>query len=425
MDTWVEDHHQSGFSVQNLPYGIFSAPERDRRIGVAIGRHILDLKVLAEKGTFAALDIDKTTLEEQTLNRYAALGQGVHRKVRAFLQSILRADTSLGRFLRDDAALKKEALVPRQKAEMHLPFDIGDYTDFFTSPYHAQNVGALRPRPLPGTQPPESMYNMPLGYHGRSSSVVVSGTPVRRPRGQFLVNEAPAFGPSQKLDFEVEFAAFIGKGNEHGIAIPVVEAEEHIFGVVLMNDWSARDIQSTEATPLGPFNGKNFCTTISPWVVPLDALELLRTKPVPSHTSLLPYLQEARKDTVYDIPIDVFLELDSQEYHLVQGNTKNILFSFAQMIAHHTAGGCPLKSGDLIGTGTLSGSTPSELGCLLEATRNGSQPLEGSTLDVHKRKISRAWLEDGDVIKFRVGNTGSNGRHVDFGCCEGKVVPQP
>ncbi|OQV02709.1 hypothetical protein CLAIMM_07856 [Cladophialophora immunda] len=305
IDTWVEDDDQSGFSVQNLPYGIFSAPEKDRRIGVAIGRYILDLKVLAEKGAFAALDIDKTTLEERTLNRYAALGQGVHRKVRAFLQSVLRADTSLGHILRDDAALKKEALVPRQTAQMHLPFDIGDYTDFFTSPYHAENcTDILRP----GTRPPESMYNMPLGYHGRSSSVVVSGTPVRRPRGQFLVNGAPAFGPSQKLDFEVEFAAFIGEGNEHGTAIPVVEAEEHIFGVVLMNDWSARDIQSTEATPLGPFNGKNFCTTISPWVVPLDALEPLRTRPVPSHASLLPYLQEAREDTVYDIPVDVFLE---------------------------------------------------------------------------------------------------------------------
>ncbi|KIW93403.1 fumarylacetoacetase [Cladophialophora bantiana CBS 173.52] len=316
MDTWVEDHHQSRFLVQNLPY------------------------VLAEKGTFAALDIDKTTLEEQTLNRYAALGQGVHRKVRASLQSILRADTSLGHFLRDDAALKEEALVPRQKAEMHLPFDIGDYTDFL--PALTMLKMSCTDIFRPGTQPPESMYNMPLGYHGRSSSVVVSGTPVRRPRGQFLVKEATAFRASQKLDFEVEFAAFIGKGIEHGIAIPVVEAEEHIFWRCAYERLVGKRYSKHRSDATGTVQRQELLyhhismgrpirrtgTTsdetraIGKHSSPVDGATLMFDK----HTSLLPYLQEARKDTVYDIPIDVFLEWDSQEYHLVQGNTKNILF---------------------------------------------------------------------------------------------------
>ncbi|KIW31456.1 fumarylacetoacetase [Cladophialophora immunda] len=278
MSSWVSTDAQPGFSLQNLPYGVFSTSDDSRhRIGVAIGSNVLDLRILAQKQVFKPLDFDLSSLEQATLNCYAGLGHEVHNKVRRFLQEILSSDTLSADILRDNAELRNAALIPMEEAQMHLPMAIGDYTDFFTSPYHARNCTEIV---RPGTHLPHNFWRMPLGYHGRVSSIVVSGTPIQRPKGQFLSNDSPTFGPSQKLDFEVEFAAFIGGGNEIGTPISVDEAESHIFGFVLLNDWSARDIQRAETGLMGPLNGKNFATSISPWIIPLEALEPFRTAPL-------------------------------------------------------------------------------------------------------------------------------------------------
>lgn len=299
MASWIPIEDGSDFSLQNLPYGVFSTDDLDQRIGVAIGDYVLDLKALAQEKVFAAIDFDSSTLEEPTINAYASLRKSVHHDVRKLMQDILSESTLLGPVLRDHRDRRDRVLVPLSRAKMHMPMHIGDYTDFFVGLYHAQNVCG-NPRLMifldalaianaggkccdifrPGMGLPPNFSSLPVGYHGRASSVVISGTPVHRPRGQIVLNGIPTESLCQKLDFEVEFAAFIGRGNKMGSRIGVNEAEDHIFGVVLMNDWSARDIQQWESTPLGPFNGKNFCTTISPWIVTLEALEPFRTTPL-------------------------------------------------------------------------------------------------------------------------------------------------
>ncbi|KAL3460091.1 Fumarylacetoacetase [Aspergillus heterothallicus] len=404
MTSWIDTGDGSGFYLDVLPYGIFSTESLDARIGVAIGCYILDLKALAQEGFFTTIDFDSSTIMGSTLNDYAALGKQVHKQVRNLLQELLAHATPRGAELRDNQDRRDRVLVKRSQATLHLPMSIGDYTDFFVGPYHAQNPGSTLHR---------NYLNQPIGYHGRASSVVISGTPIRRPKGQFLLDNNPIFGDCQKLDFEVEFAAFIGQGSEHGSAIPVDEAEDHIFGFVIMNDWSARDIQNWESSPLGPFNGKNFATTISPWVVPLEALEPFREHPISSRP-LLPYLQQKRDDSVYSVPITVSLNgKQLQSHEMFECNTKYVVFSFAQMLAHHTAGGCPLRTGDLIATGTLSGPSCKELGCLLEATKNGSEPYELHTSGPETQNIVRRYLEDGDIIELRASG---------FGSCSGRIV---
>ncbi|KAH8893598.1 fumarylacetoacetase [Thozetella sp. PMI_491] len=419
MLSWVPIGDDSDFSLQNLPYGVFSTRATEQRIGVAVGGHVLDLKLLARSHIFVSLGFDTSTLEEPTLNKYSGLGRKVHRKVRALLQDILRYDTSVGHVLRDNAVLREQALIPVQEVQMHLPMAIGDYTDFFTSPYHARNCTDIF---RPGQDLPPAFFRQPLGYGGRSSSIVVSGTPIRRPRGQFVQNGEAVFGPCQKLDFEVEFAAFVGQGNADGTPIDVRDAEDHIFGFVLHNDWSARDIQKAEATPLGPLNGKNFCTTISPWIVTPEALELYRAKTI-KPGNLLPYLDEQEKDSVHDIPIDVHLEVGSVRYEVAQCNTKYTCFSFAQMLAHHTAGGCPMRPGDLLATGTLSGPTRPSLGCFLESSWDGTRKCELTGTCSTDKPLSREWLQDGDVIHFTARRKCIDGPgYVGFGACSGQII---
>ncbi|KAH6981413.1 fumarylacetoacetase [Ilyonectria destructans] len=417
MDSWVPT--TDAFSLSCLPFGIFSTPDLDKRIGVAVGEFVLDLKALGRSHMLDALEFDKATLSDASLNRYSGLGHEVHLAVRNALQDMLRSDSVSGQLFRDNHDLRDVALVPMQDVTMHMPMDIGDYTDFYTSPYHAENATNIV---RPGTKVAPSFFKMPIAYHGRSSSVVVSGTPIFRPSGHFAVDESPTFGFTQKLDFEVEFAAFIGKGNPRGQPISVDEAKDHIFGFVIMNDWSARDIQRFEQHPLGPFNAKNFATTISPWVIPPVVLEPYRTRPLQKACNH-PYLEQQRQDSVFDISIDVILQAEGSEYLLAQCNTKNILFSFEQMIAHHTAGGCPMRPGDMIATGTLSGPTERELGCLLELTRDGSNPIELTSMDSKGEAIRRSWLEDRDTVKLRAhGRDAQPNCLLGFGPCDGKVV---
>ncbi|EXJ75461.1 fumarylacetoacetase [Cladophialophora psammophila CBS 110553] len=423
MGSWIEVKDSSDFSLQNLPYGVFSTNGTDARIGVAIGDWVLDLKVLAEGGAFDDLEFDLETLKNTTLNAYAGLEKKVHQKVRQRLQKLLEKDTQLGHVLKENKPLHDKAFFPQSGVNMHLPMKIGNYTDFFVGLHHAKTVNtSLISASINQICP--CFYNLPIAYNGRASSVVVSGTPFHRPRGQFPVDGEVISGPCRKLDIEVEFAAFIGRGNELGSPIDVNHAEDHIFGFVLLNDWSARDIQMYEATLMGPFNGKSFCTTISPWVVPLEALEPFRVAPKETPRKLPEYLTEKREKSAYDIPIRATLELNSEKYRVADCSTSNVIFSFAQMIAHHTSGGCPLRTGDLIATGTLSGPTREEAGCLLEQTRGGKEPFEMVAEDSSKGSVQRAFCEDNDTIIFAAHAKSNDGLgNVGFGTCQGKVLP--
>ncbi|KEF57344.1 fumarylacetoacetase [Exophiala aquamarina CBS 119918] len=421
MGSWIEVSKDSDFSLQNLPYGIFSTNGTGPRIGVAIGEHVLDLKVLAQDEVFADLKFDATTLEQTTLNAYAALRRGVHRAVRSRVQQILQKETQYGDVLRDNEERRKRALTPLSSVTMHLPMAIGDYTDFFVGLHHAVNcANVIAPgKGIEGLCP--AFFHLPVAYHGRASSVVPSGTKIRRPNGQMKVDDKVIYGPCQKLDFEIEFAAFISHGNELGSPIPVDEAEDHIFGFVLLNDLSARDIQAFEATIMGPFQGKNFGTSISPWIVPFDALEPFRTAPKEPR-QLAQYLTEKKTESAYNLPIRASLEVDSQKYHMVEGNTNNVIFSFAQMIAHHTRGGCPLRTGDLIGTGTVSGPEREQIACLLELSLVEKEGTEFAALDASIGTVRRTFLEDGDVVEFTAQAKSSEG-NVGFGHCRGQILP--
>ncbi len=313
--SWVAADSNGDFSIHNLPFGIFSTGSDAARAGVRIGDHVVDLKALA--GDAAAAQSLKTiassaaTFAQPTLNAFAELGRATHRAVRAELQSVLNESTSLGAVLKDNDALKQKALVPVSQVKMHLPMHIGDYTDFYAGYHHAFKVGVLFRGPDNALQP--NYTHLPVGYHGRSSSIVVSGTPINRPRGQILPNPAaatkePATSLCKRLDYELELGCFICKPTEMGDSVDVNKADDYIFGYVLLNDVSARDIQAWEYVPLGPFNGKNFGSTISPWVVTGDALEPFRAEALENKTAVQSYLQEQQKKSVYDIQLEVSIK---------------------------------------------------------------------------------------------------------------------
>jgi fumarylacetoacetase len=334
--------------------------------------------------------------------------------VRIALSGLLAQDTPT---LRDDAALRRRVLVPRKDATMHLPVDIPGYTDFYSSKEHATNVGSMFRDPKNALLPNWS--ELPVGYNGRASSVVVSGTPVRRPNGQIKLpdEERPIFGACRKLDIELETGFIVGRGNALGEPIACEEAEAHIFGMVLLNDWSARDIQQWEYVPLGPFNSKGFATTISPWIVTLDALEPFRTATPEQQPEPLPYLRHAGNHA-FDIELEVALRAEgaSRATIISRTNFKLMYWSMAQQLAHHTVSGCNTRVGDLMGSGTISGPTADSCGSLLESTWNGQRPLkleEGG---------ERAFLLDGDEITLR-GWCQGEGYRVGFGECVGSILP--
>lgn len=309
--SWLPIQRSSHFSLANIPFGIIStAGNPTGRPAIAIGDHALDLAAFRAAGGFSSLPSIEQYLEvfsQSKLNAFAALGRPVHREVRSYIQDVLRKDTPFPDILKDNRALQTKCLVPLQEVQMHLPMQIGDYTDFYVGKNHAHNVGVMFRGPADALQP--NYTHLPVGYHGRASSVVVSGTPIRRPNGQMLLDltavpKRPSFGPCKKLDFELELGAFVCRENKMGEPILIKDASDSIFGLVLMNDWSARDIQMWESLPLGPFNGKNFGTSVSPWVVLMDALEPFKTQGIDNDSELLPYLREDLNN-VFDIRLDV------------------------------------------------------------------------------------------------------------------------
>ncbi|KAL9617714.1 MAG: hypothetical protein Q9160_007488 [Pyrenula sp. 1 TL-2023] len=426
LQSWFPIPRSSHFSLANLPFGIIShASSSEPHPAIAIGEHALDLSVFVSSKGFRSLKpdlLDQSAFHQPTLNAFAAQGRQIHRIVRQYLQEVLQLSTPFPEILRDDLELQKKCLILLEDVKMHLPMQIGDYTDFFVGKHHAFNTGALWRGPQHALQP--NYMHLPVAYHGRASSVVVSGTPIHRPHGQFLENpmaasKAPIFSPSQRLDFELELGAFVCKDNPMGSPVPVNEASQNVFGVVLMNDWSARDIQLWEMAPLGPFNSKNFGTSISPWVVLMDALEPFRSPGIPNDTEILPYLREQQKNNTFDIKleIDISPTFSKSPTTISRSNGRNLLFSFSQMLAHHTVGGCPMHVGDLVGSGTVSGMDTSAGGCLLEITKNGKDPVNLSG------GKTRRFLEDGDTVTLR-GYCGTEETGlVGFGECNGTIMP--
>jgi fumarylacetoacetase len=405
---------QSHFPIQNLPYGVCRLPDGGRCIAAAIGDFILDLTALEAQGLLDVRALQgRRVFDNGTLNAFMAQGSTIWKEVRQRLQHLLDADEPT---LRDNEALLSHVLVPLAQVEMLLPADIGDYTDFYSSREHASNVGTMFRGPDKALQP--NWLHLPVAYHGRSSSIIISGTDVLRPCGQSKPDGAatPIFGPSQSLDFELEMAVFIGPGNALGQAIPISAAEDHLFGMVVLNDWSSRDIQAWEYVPLGPFLGKNFATSISPWVVTMEALEPFRVAARPQDPPPLPYLNNPNR-TTYDIQLEVFLqgEKASEATRVCASNFRYLYWTLAQQVAHHTVNGCNLRPGDLLASGTISGPTSDSFGSLLELSWRGTRPIQvgGET---------RTFLSDGDRVTMTASCQG-DGYRVGFGNLTARILP--
>ncbi|TVY82771.1 Fumarylacetoacetase [Lachnellula suecica] len=434
LQSWLPVPKGSHFSLANLPFGIISNSKlRTPRPAIAIGEDALDLSDFAKNGGFSELPSIKDHIgvfSERSLNSFAALGRPVHREVRSYLQSILSIATPYPSLLKDNQALKESSILSLKDVTTHLPLEIGDYTDFFAGVNHAFNIGTLFRGPENALQP--NYTHLPVAYHGRASSVVVSGTPIHRPYGQIIVDPAatpkvPTFTPCRRLDIELEMGMFVCKGNKMGKRIGVNSAEDSIFGYVLMNDWSARDVQMWEYVPLGPFNAKNFGTTISAWVVLADALEPFRVTGLENKTTLQEYLRQEQKESVFDIALEVDLTIMclAKSMEAANGNTTtitrtnacNLLWSFPQMLAHHAVSGCTMRVGDLLGSGTISGTESGTQGSLLEQIQGGKVALKLN----HGEE--RKFLQDGDTISIRGVAGQDENSLVGFGSCVGRIDP--
>ncbi|KAL2266006.1 hypothetical protein VTJ83DRAFT_5358 [Remersonia thermophila] len=427
--TWVEMDPLCPFSLANLPLAIATTPgQSEPHVVSAIGPYIIELPALIDSlGEVDYADLVRygdrrrlaAALSAGSLLDLAALGQDVPRRLRSALQELLSDATSFPHVLRDNPAARARVLAPAEQARFRMPVAVADYTDFYAGYHHARAVGAMFRGADKALMP--NYLHLPVGYHGRSSSVVLSGTPVRRPVGQILAaGPTPVTAPTRKLDLELELGCIIARGSGLGERVPVDEAGAYILGYVLLNDWSARDVQKWEYVPLGPFNGKNFATTISPWVVTPDALEPYRTRPsVELGVEPQPYLKQAREDRVFDIQLEVDLTTaEGVTVPISRTSSRHLVWSFDQMVAHHTLGGCPLRGGDLLGSGTISGpGGPCEAGCLLEATLDGSKPIK---VQSDGKTVTRSYLEDGDTITVR-GFCGPEGARVGFGECAGRI----
>ncbi|MGD9835656.1 MAG: fumarylacetoacetase [Piscinibacter sp.] len=423
LRSWVESANDpaTDFPIQNLPFARFrrAGSSEAWRIGVAIGDQVLDLCLAREQCSWGRVaSAWLVPLAAGDLAAFMALGPGARRGLRAVLSVALREGS-------DRRAALEACLVPQSAAEFALPCRIGDYTDFYTGIHHATAVGKLfRP-----DNPLLPNYRwVPIGYHGRASSIVVSGTPVRRPLGQLKGPDdaAPHLAPTQRLDHELELGFLIGSGNAQGEPVPVTQAEDHWFGTVLLNDWSARDVQAWEYQPLGPFLSKNFATTISPWVVTPEALAPFRVafERLAGDPQPLPYLDSPgnRAAGAFDIVLEVGLqtarmrEAGLPHQRLMQSNFRDSYWTIAQLIAHHTVGGCNLGAGDLLGSGTQSGPGEGQGGSLLELTQGGRQPITLASGE------TRTFLQDGDSIELRAHCERPGARRIGFGCCEGHAI---
>lgn len=414
LTTWVDIPANSDFPIQNLPFGIFKTKHSSARAGVAIGNYVLDLKVLNELGYFEGLAVAHSTVFEQLyLNDFIALGKPTWQAVRQRISELLVHNNCT---LRDNHQHTSLALLNNTDVAMLLPVKVGDYTDFYSSMEHASNVGAMFRDPANALLP--NWKHLPVAYHGRASSIVVSGTNFFRPKGQIKPADStsPVFSPTKQLDFELEMAFVIGKPTNLGESISTEEAEDHIFGMVLFNDWSARDMQAWEYVPLGPFLGKNFASSVSPWVVTLDALQPFRTKGPAQHPPVLPYLQYSGEKN-YDIQLQVSMQpVKGTEKVICNSNSRYLYWNIAQQLAHHTINGCNINVGDIYASGTISGPTPEEYGSLLELTWRGTKPLylnDGS---------ERKFLHDYDTVFLR-GFAQKNGVRIGFGEVSGSILP--
>jgi fumarylacetoacetase len=415
LRSFIEVPADSHFPIQNLPFGAFRrSATKPVCIGVAIGDYVLDISFLENEGFFKnVLPEESRIFNGPFLNPFMALGKAVWKKTRQVISDLLREDNPV---LRDNQVLRKRALLRQADVQMQIPVNIPDYTDFYSSREHATNVGIMFRGKDNALMP--NWLHLPVAYHGRASSVVLGGTPIRRPVGQTVRNpgESPRLIPSRLLDFELETGFLVGPGNELGNPVPVDKAMDHIFGMVLVNDWSARDIQRWEYQPLGPFLGKNFATSISLWVVTMEALEPFRTASPVQDPVPLPYLQGEQK-RAYDINLEVWLKAgqDSQPFTLCRSNFKYLYWTICQQLAHHTVNGCNLRTGDLLASGTISGSSPDSYGSLLELTWGGSRSIK--LPDGQERKF----LQDGDILGI-TGWCQGEGYRVGFGEVVGQIL---
>jgi fumarylacetoacetase len=409
LKSWVQVPKNSDFPIQNLPFGIFSTTKKSPRVGVAIGDRIVDLLELAKAGL---IDTDETLLDTPYLNSLMAQGREYASKLRNRLSDLLEE----GNDELKDSVHRGKIMVNRKEAKLHMPVKVGDYTDFYSSEDHARNVGTMFRDPDNALLP--NWKHLPVGYHGRASSIVVSPAEIHRPKGQTKADDAemPVFGPSRLLDFELEMAFITCKETKLGESVPVNEAENAIWGMVIFNDLSARDIQKWEYVPLGPFLAKNFGSVISPWIVTMDALEPFRVKGYKQEPEVLPYLK-CDKDANFDIKLEVAIQAGSGKPHTIcKSNYKYMYWNMCQQLAHQTVNGCNINVGDMYASGTISGPESSEYGSMLELSWRGTKPI--AMPDGSERKF----LQDGDVC-IMTGYAENEGVRIGFGECSVKILP--
>lgn len=414
LKSWKNISPSSDFTIHNIPFGIYSDASTSHAVCSAIGDEIIDLKELAQNGFFQSIHPQLAEVfSKPYLNDFIALGKSVTSSVRKRIQQLLSENNNE---LKTAHHLHDKVFKPMHSVKMLLPLRIGDYTDFYSSEYHATNVGKMFRDPNNALLP--NWKHLPVGYHGRSSSIFVSPHSFYRPNGQTKPADSaqPVFGPSKLLDFELETAFVISKSTQQGDIIPVNKAREYIFGMLLFNDWSARDIQTWEYQPLGPFLAKNFASTISPWIVTLDALEPFYIPANPQIPEPLPYLKQEPLQNL-DIKLEVILKTsDGSETSICRSNTKYLYWTMEQQLAHHTINGCPVNVGDLMASGTISGPEPHEFGSMLELTWKGTNPLKLNNGE------ERKFLQDGDTIIIK-GFAEKDGIRVGFGTCEATILP--
>ncbi|WP_291099836.1 MULTISPECIES: fumarylacetoacetase [unclassified Flavobacterium] len=411
--SWLEVPIDSDFPIQNIPFGVFLTKENVVTVGSRIGDCAIDLGALQQLNYFDGIELTDDMFMQDTLNDFISDGKKTWRLVRNRIADIFDEKNPK---LRDNAKDRDIVIFKMKDVEMQLPVLIGDYTDFYSSKEHATNIGKMFRNPENALLP--NWLHIPVSYHGRSSTIIPSGIPVHRPLGQTLPNgeTTPVFGPSRSIDFELETAFITTDANIMGESIPINEVEDYIFGMVLMNDWSARDIQKWECAPLGPFLAKNFATSISPWIITMDALEPFRTKGPKQDPAPFPYLQQKGKHN-FDINLEVAIQPENADETIVaKSNFKYMYWSMSQQLAHHTSNGCRVNSGDMMGSGTISGPTPDSYGSMLELTWGGKNPIKLN--DGTERKF----INDGDTVIIK-GFCKNNGVRIGFGEVSSKLLP--
>lgn len=409
LKSFVEVSKDSDFPIQNLPFGIFSTSSQDARVGIRIGDFVLDLAELSDSNLLNDLDFDHSVFYENVLNPFIELGQENWRATREKVSELLQIGSDLEK-------QKDKVLFPIKNVTMHMPVSVGDYTDFYSSIEHATNLGKLF-RPNAEALMP-NWKHIPVGYHGRASSIVISGTEIHRPKGQIKPNpdEAPIFSPCKTLDFELEMAFIVGKATKLGDSVTVDTAEDHIFGMTVFNDWSARDIQKWEYVPLGPFLGKSFASSMSPWVVTLDALEPFRVASPKQNPEVLDYLKYTKKHN-FNISLEVdFIPEGGEATTISHSSFKYLYWNMAQQLTHHTVNGCNINVGDVCASGTISGKDENSYGSLIELTQGGKKmiPL--------KNGVERKFIQDNDSIVMR-GFCQNDSVRIGFGEVSGKILP--